>query len=260
MDEITLTTLHGFASRLLGEFPLEAGLPPGFEVEDEIEASVRFDRRWRDLLDDLHQDPELRPVLARALALRLPLSRLSEVAAVFDDNWDRLGEGGVDRALTPVTIDGVVGPLDDAAALIGSCFDPDDKLLTHVEDVAVPMARELRALDALGDADTLLTALVRSERLSCNNGRQDVWNGDKPAVVDALAAAEDERTRLVHDHRSEVLTILADRLRAFAVGRRARSAASEARSRTTTSWSMLGTSCGATPASAPLSPSGTSTC
>ena len=217
VDEITLTTLHGFASRLLGEFPLEAGLPPGFEVEDEIEASVRFDRRWRDLLDDLHQDPELRPVLARALALRLPLSRLSEVAAVFDDNWDRLGEGGVDRALTPVTIDGVVGPLDDAAALIGSCFDPDDKLLTHVEDVAVPMARELRALDALGDADTLLTALVRSERLSCNNGRQDVWNGDKPAVVDALAAAEDERTRLVHDHRSEVLTILADRLRAFSV-------------------------------------------
>ena len=89
--------------------------------------------------------------------------------------------------------------------------------MTHVEDVAAPMARELRALDALGDADTLLTALVRSERLSCSNGRQDVWNGDKPAVVDALAAAEDERTRLVHDHRSEVLTILADRLRAFAV-------------------------------------------
>ena len=124
VDEITLTTLHGFASRLLGEFPLEAGLPPGFEVEDEIEASVRFDRRWRDLLDDLHQDPELRPVLARALALRLPLSRLSEVAAVFDDNWDRLGKGGVDRALTPVTIDGVVDPLDDAAALIGSLLRP----------------------------------------------------------------------------------------------------------------------------------------
>jgi ATP-dependent helicase/nuclease subunit A len=216
VDEITLTTLHGFASRLLGEFPLEAGLPPGFEVEDEIEASVRFDRRWRDLLDDLHLDPELRPVLARGLALRLPLSRLAEVADVFDDNWDRLGPGGVDRALTPVTIDGVVDPLAAAVALAGFCIDPDDKLLTHLEDVAAPMARELRALDALGDADTLLTALVRSEKLSCSNGKQDLWKGVKPEVVAALAEAEEERTRLIHDHRREVLTILADRLRDFA--------------------------------------------
>jgi ATP-dependent helicase/nuclease subunit A len=216
VDEITLTTLHGFASRLLGEFPLEAGLPPGFEVADEIEASVRFDRRWRDLLDDLHQDPELRPVLARALALRLPLSRLAEVADVFDDNWDRLGAGGVDRTLTPVTIDAVVGPLTTAVDLAGACIDPEDKLLTHLEDVAAPMARELQALDALGDADTLLTALVRSEKLSCGHGKQDAWKGAKPDVVAALAAAEDERTRLIHDHRRQVLTILADRLRTFA--------------------------------------------
>ncbi len=217
VDEITLTTLHGFASRLLGEFPLEAGLPPGFEVEDEIEASVRFDRRWRDLLDDLHLDPELRPVLARALALRLPLSRLAEVADVFDDNWDRLGPGGVDRSLSPVDVAGVVDPLQAAVALAGSCIDPEDRLLTHLDDVAAPMARELAALAALGDADTLLTALVRSERLSCANGRQDAWRGAKPEVVAALAAAEEERTRLVHDHRSEVLTVLADRLRRFAL-------------------------------------------
>ena len=74
MDEITITTLHGFASRLLGEFPLEAGLPPGFEVEDEIEASVRFDRRWVELVDDLHTDPELREVLGRALVLEPPIA------------------------------------------------------------------------------------------------------------------------------------------------------------------------------------------
>jgi len=118
VDEITLTTLHGFASRLLGTYPLEAGLPPGFEVEDEIEASVRFERRFRDLLDDLHQDAELRPVLARALALRLPLSRLQEVAKIFDDNWDRLGPGGVDPTLTPVRIDGIVEPLAVAVDLL----------------------------------------------------------------------------------------------------------------------------------------------
>jgi ATP-dependent helicase/nuclease subunit A len=216
VDEITLTTLHGFASRLLGEYPLEAGLPPGFEVEDEIEASVRFERRFRDLLDDLHQDPELRPVLARALALRLPLTRLQEVAEVYDDNWDRLGDEQVDRTLTPVRIDEIVEPLAAAVELAPKCFDPDDNLLAHLEDVAAPMERELRALDALGDADTLLTALVRSEKLSCKHGRQDVWNEAKPDVVAALGAAEAERVRLIHDHRQEVLTILADRLRAFA--------------------------------------------
>ena len=38
-------TLHAFARRLLFEFPIEAGLPPGFEVLDELESELALDER-----------------------------------------------------------------------------------------------------------------------------------------------------------------------------------------------------------------------
>ncbi len=217
IDEVTVTTLHGFASRLLGEFPLEAGLPPGFEVEDDTSASVRFDRRWDDLVDDLHADPALRPALARGLALRLPLKRLAEVARVFDDNWDRLGPPRAPTELAAVDIAPILSALDDALAEASACRDPDDKLLDHLEHLARPVRRELALLAELDDADALLAALVRSERLSSSNGTQGAWGDRKDVVAEALKVAEQARLDLVHDHRQEVVEVLVDRLRRFAL-------------------------------------------
>jgi len=217
VDEITITTLHGFASRLLGEFPLEAGLPPGFEVEDEIEASVRFDRRWVALVDDLHTDPDLREVLGRALVLGLPLRRLSEVARIFDDNWDRLGPVRERTALSPVDVSAVTEPLGAALGHLDACVDPDDLLCEHLENHAGPIHRELTLLTEVGDPEARLTALVRAGKLNSRSGRQEAWHGAKPEVVAALEAAEVARVALVHAHRSEALGLLTDRLRRFAL-------------------------------------------
>ena len=216
IDEMTITTLHGFASRLLGEFPLEAGLPPGFEVEDEIEASVRFDRRWLELVDDLHTDPELREAFGRGLVLDLKPRRLSEVAAIFDDNWDRLGPQRPFGPLSPVEVTAVIDPLAEALAHLPSCQDPADLLAEHLVNVAGPVHRELVLLADVGDPESRLTALVRSGKLVSNKGKKGAWNGHKPDVVAALEAAEDARVTLIHDHRSEVLGLLTERLRGFA--------------------------------------------
>ncbi len=217
VDEITVTTLHSFANRLLGEYPLEAGLPPGFEVEDEIESSVRFDRRWGDLLDDLHEDPALREALSRALVLGLSLRKLTEVADVFDDNWDRVGPTRGQGELSPVDVDAVVAALDVALAECGACIDPDDRLLAHLEDTVAPIRREIGVLAEGGDAEAILTAVARAEKLTSGGGRAPMWKDRKPFVVDALQQAEDARMALLHRHRSEVLEVLVDRLRRFAV-------------------------------------------
>ena len=217
IDEVTITTLHGFASRLLGEFPLEAGLPPGFEVEDSIEASVRFDRRWLELVDDLHSDPALREALGRGLVMDLDLRRLAEVADIFDDNWDRLGPPRPVGPLAPVDVSAVVEALGVALALLPHCADAEDLLAEHLENQAGPIRRELLLLTDVGDPESLLTALVRAGKLSFKNGKKGVWNGQKPNVVAALAAAEAARVALIHAHRSEVLGVLAERLRRFAI-------------------------------------------
>ena len=43
LDQASIQTLHSFASSILMERPLEAGLPPSFEVMDEIAGDLDFD-------------------------------------------------------------------------------------------------------------------------------------------------------------------------------------------------------------------------
>jgi ATP-dependent helicase/nuclease subunit A len=58
LDHAPIGTLHSFARRILFEFPIDAGLPPGFTVLDELESGLAFEEQWGDLLDDLLDDPE----------------------------------------------------------------------------------------------------------------------------------------------------------------------------------------------------------
>ena len=53
LDHAPIGTLHAFARRLLFEFPVEAGVPPGFDVLDELESGLAFDEQWEELLDSL---------------------------------------------------------------------------------------------------------------------------------------------------------------------------------------------------------------
>ena len=62
---LRVMTIHGFCQRLLQLFPVEAGLPPGFEILDEAEMQTLLDRaRQRVLTGDLAQDGALRDALA----------------------------------------------------------------------------------------------------------------------------------------------------------------------------------------------------
>ena len=58
LDHAPIGTLHTFARRILFEFPVEAGLPPGFTVLDDLESQLALDERWEDLLDELLDDAD----------------------------------------------------------------------------------------------------------------------------------------------------------------------------------------------------------
>ena len=58
LDHAPIGTLHSFARRVLFDFPIEAGLPPGFTVLDELESGLAFEEQWNDLLDELLDDAE----------------------------------------------------------------------------------------------------------------------------------------------------------------------------------------------------------
>ena len=90
LDQAAIQTLHSFAGSLLRERPLEAGLPPGFDIRDEIEADIAFDRRWSEWLDETLDNPEAQEALRPALAEGMTLRHMREIADKFRVNYDLL--------------------------------------------------------------------------------------------------------------------------------------------------------------------------
>jgi ATP-dependent helicase/nuclease subunit A len=97
VDMAALSTLHGFASRLLNEFAVAAGLPPRVRVLDEVSSQLAHEERWERFVDALYDDPAHEAVLMRARRVRVAFepqyqghATLKDVAAELNGNWDRL--------------------------------------------------------------------------------------------------------------------------------------------------------------------------
>ena len=85
LDAAAISTLHGFARRILAEHAIEAGLPPRFEALDQIASEVDFAERWDRFTDELFDDPAsaLGHRGARRRGCR-PLGQLNEVGVAFN--------------------------------------------------------------------------------------------------------------------------------------------------------------------------------
>ena len=91
LDDAAISTLHGFARRLLTEHSIEAGLPPNFEVLDEISSQVDFLERFEKFLDALLLDPTWSRTLLISDALGInPAKDLLPLANELHKNWDLL--------------------------------------------------------------------------------------------------------------------------------------------------------------------------
>ncbi len=53
LDDAPISTIHGFAGRLLREFPVEAGVDPAFEQLDALGSDIERGRLWEEWLTEL---------------------------------------------------------------------------------------------------------------------------------------------------------------------------------------------------------------
>ncbi|HEX9991708.1 MAG TPA: UvrD-helicase domain-containing protein, partial [Acidimicrobiales bacterium] len=215
VDDAAVTTLHGFAARILADHPLEAGVPPGFEIVDEVEERVEVEERWQAFVGELLADPAHEPALLRAFALRLSPAHLRAVAEAFHASWDRLVD--VDLAVVPppaVDPGPVLAALDLACEHVGR-HPADDRLARYLEDEVAPFRARLAAAAADGDEVDVLRALDGARLRPGNRGSAAVWGGDKPAVTQAVEEAERHRVAVLHAARQAALTALLPPLRRF---------------------------------------------
>jgi ATP-dependent exoDNAse (exonuclease V) beta subunit len=222
VDEAVVCTLHAFAQRMLVEHVLAAGLPPGFEVMDELAERVDLEERLARFTDELLDDPDAEPMLLRGFVLGLGEGVISELAWCLHRHWDRLDDGGQERlearrmppAQWPaVDVAPVVDALDAALGLASWCTAEDDLLFGHLRG-RLRRARDVLAASA-HDEQAALPLLARLPLLSSSLGRAEHWSGRVNEVRGACAAAEEARQAAIDQVRGPVLSDLLCRLGAF---------------------------------------------
>ena len=205
IDGAAISTLHGFAQRILTAHPFEVGLPPMFDVLDEGRSAVAFDDRWDEFVGRLLDDPSLETPLTRALVCGVTIDHLRAVARECNDNWDLLIDRQLQvRPLGPIEISGVLEPLDAAEAASGCCTEADDLLLDHIGSLAGFRA----ALHSATTELETLQLLVSAPTLKSAKGRAAGWTCSVTGVRKLLADASQARAALLGQVASDALAAL----------------------------------------------------
>lgn len=214
LDDAAITTLHGFAARILSDVPLEAGLPPGFAVSDAITSQLEAARSWRRFVDELLDDETVTQHVLAGLTLELNLDQLRQTAAVFAANWDQLeSRPFADKALPALDCASVLEPLLRAAS-VADAGPEGDKLTDYLRSTVRPAVDELRSLE---DPLDLLDAVYRLE-LKTSLGNAYAWNKagrSKSEVIEGLKEAEQAREELIAAMGEAVTETLCARVQAF---------------------------------------------
>ncbi len=176
VESAAFTTLHGFALRILSDHAMEAGLPPGFGVVDEITSALEFERDWRLFIGKVGDDLTLLELQERASALDIKLDLFSSVAKSFDDNWDLLENFDelVEGRLEPLPEIATAKLLDRVIELNefrAHCISDDDKMCVAITN-AVTEAEALARVHPLVQLRGLQTL-----KLPGQLGRKDSWRG-----------------------------------------------------------------------------------
>ena len=175
LDAAAIGTLHSFAERILGEHPVEAGLPPLIEVRDEVASGVAFDNRWTVLRTTLLDDPALALALLLAMSAGMRLDDLRSMALAFNDNWDLLEPRVLATpapGLPPVEVAGLITEARHLAGLRDHCTADDDLFLPSLRELAGWAAR----LESAVDDPARIAVLAEASTLKWGRGRQSNWS------------------------------------------------------------------------------------
>ncbi|MEJ6721690.1 UvrD-helicase domain-containing protein [Ilumatobacter sp.] len=217
-DLAAVSTVHGFASRILGEFSVAAGLPPRISVLDEVASQLANEQRWDRFVDLLNNEPELEELMYRAALLDVPLSpafhgqaSFKDVAHNFAQNWDRLDElldqplGGV---LAPINFDPFHEAVRAVSTLLDDCLDPGDLLAGHLRTI-LPEMQAVVAIDDPHRALRRMQALHRRGRSA--KGRRIIW-GRGSGGAKKNWAVDPKDIKDIIDKANDALSVVLDKV------------------------------------------------
>ncbi|HEX3853715.1 MAG TPA: UvrD-helicase domain-containing protein [Polyangiaceae bacterium] len=173
LNRARIETIHAFASNLLRERPIEAGLDPNFEVLDDLGMHLGFDEAYRSWLGDILSRPS--PELWRAFNRGFDLKQLREVTELLQRNRAQLPLALSSTPVNPAldTLDELLDYVDELRDLLSSCSDDSDKGAQQIERIRETFTRftSMRA-----DPGALERELLKPFKIASNAGARKNWS------------------------------------------------------------------------------------
>ena len=177
-DIAAISTLHSYAQRVLSEHPIEAGVPPRFDVLDEVQSILALESRWRVWLDAQLADVANHPLIEWSVVLGIEIARrraasLKDIARIFNDNWDRLEASMVadPGPLAPIDLDRLHRAAAAVLELADTHRDPSDKLASFIAE----RRSKLETLCTCDDPLETVLTIVSETKWSTSQGQKKNW-------------------------------------------------------------------------------------
>ncbi|MGQ0721421.1 MAG: UvrD-helicase domain-containing protein [Candidatus Eiseniibacteriota bacterium] len=189
-DLAEIGTTDSFCWSLLSRHPLEAGVPPGFGVADEIAAEALRDVAWSRFLDGQGAEGGRSLAALRRSGVKVGALRSLLEALVSERDLD---VAAIETHTVPELAPEFSRALDAALALAGLCRDPRDRLWLRVRELE--RERDAASLLDRAAAERLLARrkAAGARYGSRRDGRAEAWGGKhgKAKVVAALEQVDE---------------------------------------------------------------------
>ncbi|HEX7101931.1 MAG TPA: UvrD-helicase domain-containing protein [Nitrolancea sp.] len=175
LNRAHIETIHTFASSLLRERPIEAGLDPNFEVLDTLGRDLSFEEAYRAWLGDTLSQPS--DALWTAFNRGFDLPQLRELTDLVHQNRAQLPLSLAASPAIPASdkLNELLAFVDELRELLRECTDPNDKGALQIEEI---LERFTRLAALRHDTGALERELLKPFKLNGNAGLKTNWNGD----------------------------------------------------------------------------------
>lgn len=191
LDVAAIGTLHAFAARIVGDHPLEAGVPPRITVVDAMGSQLSFERRWRRIRRHLFTDDApamLRDAMRVVVTAGASLDQIRTLTDALDRNWDRIALDDNPQGIADADLDALLWEADAIYDQIADCRDATDKLALQLERL-----KEWRELVALERDAVGWIPLIGSCPGPGSGGRGANWAGGIAQTKEIKARLKDLR-------------------------------------------------------------------
>ena len=193
IDTAVFQTIDSLVYSILREYPLDAGLPPAIEVQDNFSQLQTFRERWHQWsIEQLRTDDAFAAALTAALRLNLitPFGKISDLAKSMNEKHGDLRK--IHLVASPPTatqtVENLPASIEYIEDVMQRCNDPEDKLFAKFEEAADWYHRSIEGQEVESEdhAQELLTTWPGISPGS--SGTMGNWGGreGKAAAIEAL--------------------------------------------------------------------------